>query len=117
MNQNNLQNITPKELWKWLQEDSLDLILIDVREDNELDIAKFPANTIHLPLSRFDEWGKTVKEKLSIDSSIVSICHAGVRSRSFALWLLEQDSRFKVWNLSGGIEAWSLEIDPSVPRY
>jgi rhodanese-related sulfurtransferase len=45
------------------------------------------------------------------------LCHAGIRSWQFASWLIDQQNYEQVWNLSGGIEAWSVEVDPSVPRY
>ena len=48
---------------------------------------------------------------------MVVICHAGVRSLHLGLWLLQQMPELEVWNLEGGIDAWSLQVDPSVPRY
>ena len=48
---------------------------------------------------------------------MVVVCHAGVRSHHFGLWLLEQPWNLEVWNLDGGIDAWSVQVDPSVPRY
>jgi rhodanese-related sulfurtransferase len=47
----------------------------------------------------------------------VVICHAGVRSWHFGCWLLSRDPHRSVWNLSGGIDAWSVTVDPRVPRY
>ncbi len=117
MNQKNPQNITPKEFLKWLKEDSSKLLLIDVREKNEVLFAPFPSETLHFPLSKLDEWVETYNQKLSIDNPIVIICHSGIRSWNFGVWLIEQDNRYNVWNLSGGIDAWSLEIDNYVPRY
>jgi hypothetical protein len=49
------------------------------------------------------------------DREIVSICHHGSRSMQVALFLERQG--MKVHNLSGGMDAWSREVDPSVPRY
>ena len=48
---------------------------------------------------------------------VVVICHAGVRSWQFGCWLLQQRPDLTVWNLEGGIDAWSVQVDPSVPRY
>ena len=45
------------------------------------------------------------------------LCHAGIRSWQFASWLLETQGLERVWNLEGGIDAWSVAVDPSVPRY
>ena len=50
------------------------------------------------------------------DALVVLHCHHGVRSRSVAEKLL-QDGFRNVHNLTGGIDAWSAEVDPSVPRY
>jgi rhodanese-related sulfurtransferase len=44
------------------------------------------------------------------------VCHAGVRSLNVAVWLRNQGFE-KVQSLSGGIDGWSLEVDPAVPRY
>jgi rhodanese-related sulfurtransferase len=47
---------------------------------------------------------------------VVVYCHHGIRSRSGAA-ILEQHGIGPVASLAGGIDAWSLEIDPTVPRY
>jgi rhodanese-related sulfurtransferase len=47
----------------------------------------------------------------------VVLCHAGVRSWQFGCWLMEAQGYGEVWNLQGGIDAWSVNVDPSVPRY
>jgi rhodanese-related sulfurtransferase len=45
------------------------------------------------------------------------LCHAGIRSWQFGCWLMEAQGFPRVWNLHGGIDAWSVEVDPTVPRY
>jgi len=117
MNLNVPKNISPQELNIWLLNDLPNIALIDVREDDELSIAPFPSQVIHLPLTKISSWGKTLSQELSKYDSVVVICHMGVRSWNFGLWLLEQPNDFEVFNLNGGIEAWSLEIDKTVPRY
>ena len=109
--------VLPKELKKWLDEDLSNPILIDVREEEELAIASFNRNVLHFPLSNYSNWINCYSNNLSFDEPLVVICHSGIRSWNFALWLLEQDSRYQVWNLKGGIDAWSQEVDKSVPRY
>ncbi|HUF12545.1 MAG TPA: molybdopterin-synthase adenylyltransferase MoeB [Longimicrobiales bacterium] len=90
-----------------------DLVLIDVREPYELDIASFrPYSVVHIPLAdipaRLDE--------LSPDSDIVVACRSGSRSGHAARYL--RDAGFThVRNLAGGIGAWSDEVDPTVPKY
>ncbi len=117
MNQKLPHNISPKELYEWLKKDVDRPILIDVREDSELEIARFPSVAFHLPLSKYENWIKTLFDKVSVSKPVVVICHSGIRSWNFANWLIEQDSRYEVWNLEGGIDAWSLEIDKSLTRY
>jgi len=117
MNQIHPRNITPQDLNNWLIKDSIRPILVDVREKDEIAIASFPFSVIHLPLSEFSNWCESYSEKLPLDKPVVVICHSGVRSFNFCTWLLDQNSRYEVLNLEGGIDAWSLLVDPSVPRY
>jgi rhodanese-related sulfurtransferase len=112
---------TPKslnalELETWLSQTS-ELTVVDVREEQELLIAPFPFPVKHLPLSDAQNWMGTLDEVLPQTGSIVVLCHAGVRSWNFACWLLEQQPARDVWNLEGGIDSWSVTVDPKVPRY
>lgn len=85
--------------------------LIDVREEFEREICQIPGSR-HLTEALADEILKDWdKEQLIIFS-----CHLGGRSRGAAEYF-KQEGFKQVKNLTGGIEAWSLEIDPSVPRY
>ena len=111
-------NISPKELCKILEDDSSDKpFIIDVREDNEIAIASFPFSVLHLPLSKASNWSSKIAKLLPRDRPVVVVCHAGVRSLNFGIWLLEQRLTKSVWNLVGGIDAWSTDVDKSVPRY
>lgn len=94
-----------------------DLQLVDVREPAELELAALAQPVIHLPLSGSAEWVERIDELIDRERPVVVLCHAGVRSWQFASWLIETQGFSDVWNLSGGIEAWSVEVDPSVPRY
>ncbi len=91
--------------------DGTDLDLVDVREPHEWDIARIDGARL-APLSRFAEALRT------FDSArdVVLFCKSGVRSAKAVRQLQEAGFR-RVWNLQGGILAWSEEIDPSVPRY
>ena len=111
-------NISPKELNKILEDDSSEKpLIIDVREDNELSIASFSFSVLHLPLSKAANWSSNIEELLPKDQPIVVACHAGVRSLNFGMWLLEQGITQRVWNLDGGIDAWSRDVDQSISRY
>ena len=118
MKQNIPLNISPKELNKLLEDDSFEKpLIIDVREANELSIASFSFSVLHLPLSQAANWSSNIGELLPKNQPIVVVCHAGVRSLNFGVWLLEQGITNRVWNLVGGIDAWSTDVDQSVPRY
>ena len=93
------------------------LQLVDVREAQELELAALDQPVIHLPLSRSQEWLDQIPALLDRERPVVVLCHAGMRSWQFASWLIEAQGYEDVWNLEGGIEAWSVEVDPSVPRY
>ena len=118
MNQSIPLNISPKELNKILEDDSSEKpFIVDVREDNEIAIASFSFSVLHLPLSKAANWSVNIGELLPNDQPILVVCHAGVRSLNFGIWLLEQGITKSVWNLVGGIDAWSTDVDQSVPRY
>ncbi|MEB3235810.1 MAG: rhodanese-like domain-containing protein [Cyanobacteriota bacterium] len=91
--------------------------LVDVREDQELELARFSWPVLHLPLSRSNEWIAQIPALLEHDRPVAVLCHAGVRSWQFGCWLMEQQGYGDVLNLQGGIDAWSVEVDPAVPRY
>lgn len=91
--------------------------LVDVREDQELALARLDHAVIHLPLSRAADWMDRVDALLDSDRPVAVLCHAGVRSWQFGCWLIEQQGFTAVLNLQGGIDAWSVEVDPAVPRY
>ena len=93
------------------------LQLVDVREDEELAIARLPHPVLHLPLSQSATWLASLSHRLRRDQPVVVFCHSGVRSWHFGSWLMQQQGYEQVWNLQGGIDAWSVEVDPSIPRY
>lgn len=110
------RSITALELAARLQAGDA-LQLVDVREAEELALARLPHPVEHLPLSRAREWMEQVGERLDRDRPVVVLCHAGVRSWRFACWLLAEQGYQEVWNLEGGMDAWSVSVDPSIPRY
>ena len=110
------QSISARGLQEWLSSGT-SIQLVDVREHSEVEIAPFPGQVEHLPLSESNLWLSKLTTRLTTSKPIVVICHAGIRSRNFGCWLLEQGQGYDVWNLEGGIHAWSVEVDPNVPRY
>jgi rhodanese-related sulfurtransferase len=94
-----------------------DIQLVDVREAAELELATLSQPVIHLPLSQSELWLGQLEQLLERDRPVAVLCHAGIRSWQFACWLMQERQYPQVWNLVGGIEAWSTQVDPTVPRY
>jgi rhodanese-related sulfurtransferase len=104
--------ISAVDLSSQLQSGPTDLILLDVREPWEVATAKIDgAKTIPM-----GEIPSRVFQELDPEVRIVAYCHSGVRSMNAAVWLRNQGFE-KAQSLRGGIDAWSREIDPRVPRY
>lgn len=102
--------ITPTELKTRLDKGDT-LVLLDVREQWEFDLAKLNGSTL-IPLGNLPQ----SLAKLNRDAEIIAICHHGMRSADATNFLLQQGFP-NVKNLVGGIDAWSAQIDRSVPRY
>ena len=94
------------------------LAALDVREPPELALANLGPGVHAAPMSELGSRGTpALPEALQDqDAEIVLFCHHGVRSANVAQWLRQQGWT-NVKSLRGGIDAWSLRIDPSVPRY
>ncbi len=105
-----MRNISVAQLDAMLKEGRTPA-LVDVREEWEIRLAPFPGAT-SIPMgqipSRLPELNKT--------QETVVVCHHGIRSWRVAKFL-ESEGFADVINLAGGIDAWSKEIDPSVPLY
>jgi monothiol glutaredoxin len=104
-----VRQIRPKELAAMLEKKE-DVHVFDVRTASERETAKIDA-AIHL-----DAAGKAKLDALPKDANIVFMCHRGGRSQAAAEAYLKQGYK-NVHNLLGGIDAWSIEVDPEVPRY
>lgn len=102
--------ISPQTLKVMLAERD-DVVLLDVREDNEVVLCNI-AGHIHIPMNliplRYNE--------LPDDKTIVVYCHHGRRSYSSAQFLASVGFD-KLYNLEGGIDAWAVQVDPSMVRY
>jgi rhodanese-related sulfurtransferase len=89
-----------------------DMNLVDVREDWEVQLAPAPTKFLHIPMGQI---AQRIGE-LDAGKETVILCRSGGRSMQVAHFL-EQHSFKNVANLSGGILAWSRELDPSIPTY
>ena len=94
-----------------LKEEEKDHLLVDVRETQEREYCSIQPS-VHLPLSGFGENFKALEKS----GKLVIYCHHGMRSLQAAKFLNER-GYLNVLSLAGGIDAWSVAIDPNVPRY
>ena len=102
--------ITPAELKARLNSGEK-LVLVDVREPWEHEICRIEGARL-VPLGALAASLNTLPD---VDE-VICYCHHGMRSLDAAAWLRFQGFE-KAKSLAGGIERWSLEIDPNVPRY
>jgi rhodanese-related sulfurtransferase len=92
-----------------------DALLLDVREDWELQTASVRAEGFevrHIPMGQLP----ARLSELDPERSIACLCHHGGRSSQVAHFLSQQGFH-QVVNIAGGIDAWAVQIDPSLPRY
>jgi rhodanese-related sulfurtransferase len=105
-----IDHLGPRQVAERLRSDEPPL-LVDVREGWEREIANIPGSR-HIPMTalagRLDE--------IPSDRDVILYCHHGARSLQVARWL-EWQGYTRLANLEGGIDAWSLDVDPQTPRY
>ena len=111
------KSIDSHSLQKWLSSSVEKPVIIDVREDMELNIASLPFTEIFIPMSQVSIELVESKLKKFRAKKFVILCHRGIRSYHFGQWLLDNEIIKEVWNLNEGIDGWSRDIDSSIPRY
>ncbi|MGB7729629.1 MAG: rhodanese-like domain-containing protein [Candidatus Acidiferrum sp.] len=87
------------------------MMLIDVREPHEYAICHIEGAVL-IPMGTIP----ANLQKLDTDEDVICFCHHGMRSMDVANWLRAQGVK-SAKSMAGGIDRWSLEIDPKVPRY
>ncbi|CDG81118.1 rhodanese-like domain-containing protein [Janthinobacterium agaricidamnosum] len=107
-----MEHLSAPDLAAWLADTSRPQpFLLDVRENWEFETchidgaALMPMHSIPARIDDLDE-----------DAAIVCICHHGARSMQVAAFL-ERNGFGKISNLTGGIHAWALQVDPAMPKY
>lgn len=112
-----IAQVRPAELSDWLKSARAlgEPVVLDVREPAELRAASVKADgfkLVTIPMGlippRLDE--------LDPDQPVACLCHHGARSMQVAAFLQARGFSH-VANIAGGIDAWSIELDPSIPRY
>ena len=105
-------SVSPREFCeRWPGDDRSNVQLLDVREPHEVAFVSLP-DSLQIPM-------REIPARLGeLDPSrpIVVMCHSGVRSGHVAAFLIANGFE-QVFNLDGGIDAWSTDVDPSLPRY
>ena len=107
-----MRHLSAPELAQWLADDQRPRpLLLDVREPWEFQTCHI-AGATDMPM-------RTVParlQELDQDAPVVCICHHGARSMQVAAFL-EQNGFSDVTNLTGGVHAWALQVDNSMPTY
>ncbi len=107
-----MQQITAEELKAWLDDPARERpILLDVREPWECEICAL-AGSVHMPMNTVP----TRADELDAAAHTVVICHLGGRSAQVARFL-ESRGFARVYNLTGGVDAWARRADPSMATY
>jgi len=105
-----MRQVAPQTLRQML-DTAEPVVLLDVREPEEVALVRL-SGSVHIPMGEIP--GRL--HELDPDAQIVVYCHHGIRSANVAAYLAQRDFT-DVANLAGGIDAWSLTVDPSLPRY
>ncbi len=107
-----MEHVSAPELAAWLGDpDRPRPVLLDVRENWEFETCHIDGaiqivmNTIPARIDELDE-----------DAAIVCICHHGARSMQVAAYL-ERNGFARMTNLTGGMHAWAVQVDPAMAKY
>lgn len=113
MSAKELREVSVQELKKMLDEDPemKSFLLLDVRREDEYEYANL--NGKLMPMSEVPEKFSEIPK----DKKVIVHCHHGGRSRKVVSWLQDAHGFENLYNLDGGIHAWSTEIDTNVPIY
>lgn len=102
---------------RWLgakrDDEGRSIVLVDCREQHEHDIAHIDGAVL-IPMSK---WPPSAQQLSTLEGKTVVVhCHHGGRSLRVANWF-RQNGHPEALSMAGGIDQWSLDIDPAVPRY
>ncbi len=103
--------LSPADVARRIQAESSGVVLLDVREPDERAVAHIEPS-VFIPMHEVPHRLAEIPR----DRQIVVYCHHGTRSAMVA-GFLEREGFARVANLTGGIDAWSRRVDPSIPRY
>ncbi|MBD2292812.1 rhodanese-related sulfurtransferase [Anabaena sphaerica FACHB-251] len=115
MTAQSFSEINVQQLAQRLAQADPELQLIDVREPQELALAQING-FVNLPLSEYEQWNGEISTRFDANAETMVLCHHGVRSAQMCQWLVAQGFT-NVKNITGGIAAYSILVDPSIPQY
>ncbi len=98
---------------KQLLDEQADCLLLDVRTPAEREVAALEPSML-IPIQVIAERADELQPHK--DQRIIVYCHHGGRSEQVTTWLRQQGFS-KAQNMTGGIDAWAVQVDPSLPRY
>ncbi len=112
-----IDQVRPSQLAAWLEAHAAGAqpLVLDVREPMELAVASVQPEGFelrHIPMHLIPQ----KLGELDPQRPVACLCHHGVRSMQVAMFLARNGFE-EVANIAGGIDAWSVERDPTVPRY
>jgi rhodanese-related sulfurtransferase len=112
-----IDQVQPAQLQDWIASQAANgpTVLLDVREDWEIQTASVKAQGFELRTIPMHTVPLRL-EDLNRDLPIACLCHHGARSMQVAAFLVQQGFSH-VANVTGGIHAWSSQVDASVPTY
>ena len=107
-----MHHLSAPELAAWLADDKREQpLLLDVREPWEYETCRINGSQL-MPMQLVP----ARQQELDPEQPVVCICHHGARSMQVAAFL-ERAGFENVTNLTGGIHAWALQVDPAMPTY
>ncbi|MBD1878342.1 MULTISPECIES: rhodanese-like domain-containing protein [unclassified Coleofasciculus] len=110
-----IPQISVEELASRLADSPESLQLVDVREPQEVAIASIEGFE-NLPLSEFADWADQIQTQFDPHAETLVLCHHGIRSAQMCQWLQMQGFT-NVKNIAGGIDAYSIRVDPTISQY
>jgi rhodanese-related sulfurtransferase len=113
-----IDQVRPADLPAWIQSQAAagaSPVVLDVREPWEVSTASVTPDGFALVRIPMNQIPARLFE-LDRDQPVAVLCHHGARSQRVAMYM-EQQGFGRLANVAGGIEAWSRELDPAVPRY
>ena len=111
----NMQEMSVSELKSLLDSDADDYVLLDVRNPNEYEIAQIPGSVL-VPLGEIEQ-GSGVEKVRDLVNGHRLIAHCKMGGRSAKALAILKEAGIEGTNVTGGIQAWSREVDASVPEY